>query len=338
MKLKKFLLLIMLFLLPILLTACGKEKYADNQNIKKTETFYYIISGEEEQEIIETDEFGEKVITIVDGRYIEIVGIVKNAKVASIPQTIEGFPVKSVAQFAFFEYTKLLGLVTIPKSKLESIVFPEGLETIGKFSFYQAKKLKSITIPASVKTIDVSAFSNASDVKQLKIDRVEPDYKYYESESFGELDIFGGRSAYLGDIFALTASKTVTWISKNTDIATITYETGTGRGIIKALKVGTYTIEARETGSGTAIATITMEVVADNLEQSIKIGTGAFDRLYGLETLTVNIKNPNIITMQADEIKLQPNVKIYVPESSVAFYKAHASWKRYEAQIFPINK
>ena len=48
---------------------------------------------------------------------------------------IDNKPVREIADYAFFEYTKLFGLVTISKSKLKEIVFPNTLEKLVNLLF-----------------------------------------------------------------------------------------------------------------------------------------------------------------------------------------------------------
>ena len=62
-------------------------------------------------------------------------------------------------------------LVAYPrvKSDITSYVVPDGVETIGKDAFRNARNLTSVTIPASVKIIDGRAFSNCISLKNVTL-------------------------------------------------------------------------------------------------------------------------------------------------------------------------
>lgn len=62
-------------------------------------------------------------------------------------------------------------LVAYPrvKSDITSYVVPDGVETIGKDAFRNARNLTSVTIPASVKKIDGRAFSNCISLKNVTL-------------------------------------------------------------------------------------------------------------------------------------------------------------------------
>ena len=64
-----------------------------------------------------------------------------------IPSTINGLPVTSIADEAFFQCTGLT-----------SVTIPNGVTNVGAWSFYQCTGLTSVTIPASVANIGINAF------------------------------------------------------------------------------------------------------------------------------------------------------------------------------------
>ncbi|MDR1905230.1 MAG: leucine-rich repeat domain-containing protein [Treponema sp.] len=81
-----------------------------------------------------------------DGKSLTITGFKGSASEITVPQTIDGLPVTAIGDDAF------------DNKGLTSLVLPEGLETIGFFSF-TSNKLASLTIPSTVTKI-VGAFSN----------------------------------------------------------------------------------------------------------------------------------------------------------------------------------
>jgi len=54
-------------------------------------------------------------------------------------------------------------------SNLETIVIPEGIETIGRETFSYCRKLTSVTLPSTIKTIDISAFQGCSNLTEVII-------------------------------------------------------------------------------------------------------------------------------------------------------------------------
>lgn len=116
--------------------------------------------------------FGYK---IVDDS-LEITSYIGSSETAVIPETIIGYPVKSIAEKAF-RYSSIKS-VTIPKGvisikqsafsdckSLKSVKLPETLESIGDTAFYNCENLSSsIRFPKSLKTIGDSAFENCWDM------------------------------------------------------------------------------------------------------------------------------------------------------------------------------
>lgn len=327
---KKIWLLALFFVTAIFLVGCGSRTYnAEETGIKNDGVFNYKII--ENQVIVTDEETGTE--TTESRNFILIVNLVKQQKDVVIPETIEGFPVKEIADFAFYEYYKLLGLITIPRSKLKTIEFPSSLKKIGKFAFYQARKLESVVLPNSIEEVSDSAFAGANKVSIFTINRVEDEYIKYSSNSADSepIIITGGRSSYAGDFFRLTASEPVSWESSHPAIAKIDQDLGR----ITTVNSGIYTITARSRQSN-KVSTITMEVVKEDLTKKIAFKDKSMDRLNKLESLVLNVKSPELLGMSEKFLKLNSKAKIYVPEVSVEFYKNHKVFKKYADSILPI--
>ena len=98
-----------------------------------------------------------------------------------VPSSIGGFPVTSIGQFAFYQYSGIKN-VTLPDSvktvgdyafyqcsALESITLPSLLTSIGNGAFHSCEKLKSITLLDSLKSIGEFAFYNCSSLKGVTL-------------------------------------------------------------------------------------------------------------------------------------------------------------------------
>ena len=99
----------------------------------------------------------------------------------TIPAILGGYPVTSIASFAFYNCTGLTQ-VTIPNSVvsigdyafrgctgLKAITLPESVESIGNYAFSGCTGLKAITIPNSVTSISSYAFYNCAGLTQVTI-------------------------------------------------------------------------------------------------------------------------------------------------------------------------
>ena len=74
-----------------------------------------------------------------------------NAKEVTIPATLNGYPVTSIADRAFENNTALL-----------SVTVPSGVKEIGWFAFSGCVFLTDVTLPASLQNVEYGAFENCS--------------------------------------------------------------------------------------------------------------------------------------------------------------------------------
>lgn len=120
-----------------------------------------------------------------------------------IPATIQGLPVKIIAEAAFagnqiinsvvipnsvtvigvnaFLNCRHLFNITLPSgltyigdsvfanSGLQSVVIPEGITTIGVSAFSNCAGLVSVTLPSTIESIDYNTFNNCSDLAVVNI-------------------------------------------------------------------------------------------------------------------------------------------------------------------------
>lgn len=74
--------------------------------------------------------------------YVTITAYKGDEKNVFVPDSIENYPVKKIDDSCFMY-----------NDKAESITFPDSVETIGSFVFFDCKSLKKVVIPSSVKSI-----------------------------------------------------------------------------------------------------------------------------------------------------------------------------------------
>lgn len=82
---------------------------------------------------------------------ITILSYTGTATSVTVPQSINGIPVLAIADRAFENRTRL-----------RSVVLPEGVTSLGWFGFAGCVSLESVTLPASIKSISYGAFENCS--------------------------------------------------------------------------------------------------------------------------------------------------------------------------------
>ena len=111
----------------------------------------FVAAGVGEDQEYKTDASGQwKYVLEDDGatimRYVGTAGYVEDL-VLVIPSELDGYPVMSIGELAFYEYYGLT-----------NVTIPEGVTNIGDWAFYHCTELTSVTIPDSVISIGDSAF------------------------------------------------------------------------------------------------------------------------------------------------------------------------------------
>jgi hypothetical protein len=94
-----------------------------------------------------------------DGSAITIVRFTGAGGDVTIPDTIEGLPVRAIQAYAFTYYSTLPTHVTIPGS----------VSSVGSMAFADSPSLVSVTIPDSVTSIEGGAFSGCAGLTSITI-------------------------------------------------------------------------------------------------------------------------------------------------------------------------
>lgn len=110
-----------------------------------------------------TTEDGILEYKISDG-YVMITSVADVPEII-IPEMIQGFPVTTLANEAFYQ-----------KFVLESISLPNTLKIIETASFYRSYMLKDIVVPASVENIEDGAFFRASGIENFRVEERNTHY------------------------------------------------------------------------------------------------------------------------------------------------------------------
>lgn len=110
----------------------------------------------------------------IENQGVTITKYLGSATRVSLPDTIEGYPVTAIGNYAFYNQRQLQsirlpqGLKTIGNSAfnyctaLLGISLPEGLLSVGNHAFCYCLSLKSVSLPQSLQTLGTSAFSDCA--------------------------------------------------------------------------------------------------------------------------------------------------------------------------------
>ena len=116
-----------------------------------------------------------------DETYYSVIGYKGNPQYITVPETIDGLPIKEIAANALNGCTTLKN-ITLSENinkigssafagcdNLISITIPDGVTSIGSYAFSWCSNLTSITIPDGVTIIGSSAFSSCSNLTSITI-------------------------------------------------------------------------------------------------------------------------------------------------------------------------
>lgn len=149
---KKWMIALSCILLVMSLTACKKTKPAPDtaETPQLTENpktdFEYEVSD--------------------DGKFVHITKYVGTSQNVVVPSQIDGLPVTSLKSVLDNEKKQYFG--PFAGSNVQSIVLPEGLQTIGSSSFIDCSQLTWVTFPKSLQNLSTCAFTNC-----VKLDKVD---------------------------------------------------------------------------------------------------------------------------------------------------------------------
>jgi len=119
---------------------------------------------------------------------IIITGYTGAGGAVTIPSEINGWPVTTIAEWAF-EYCTTVTDVTIPSSitnieqwafgdclGLTIVTIGNSVAYIGDYAFFDCPSLTTVTIPSSVATIGSQVFSACSSLTAITVDALNPSY------------------------------------------------------------------------------------------------------------------------------------------------------------------
>ncbi len=213
-----------------------------------------------------------------------------------------------------------------------SLDIPEGVETIkaNAFSFTDSE-CSRVKVPKTVTTIEKNAFFRCHGMWRIYVDKDNPNY----SSSKNGLLFNKDKTKLLAVPCSqkdVLIPETVTEIEKYA----VSYGQRTESYPRKNITIATPNLE--RIPEGAFAYNISLEQI--NLPQNLKyIGPKAFLGSEKLVKVVCYAENPNTITLDGSDIfpeKLKNTCTLYVPENSLAAYKADSKWASKFKEIKPI--
>ena len=215
------------------------ENESENESEFETETETQTEEFESFEEP-ETDGYLDDILVEGDFQYIvsekkaQVVGYLGSDSAITIPSLLGGYPVTTIAKYAF-EYVNILTQVTLPKTlkkieygafmetgNLTQITLPEGLETIDGYAFYKSG-LTSIVFPKSITKVGDYAFSETGNLTQITLpEGLETIGRYAFYKSGLTSIVFPQSITQVGDYaFCETQLTSVEFLEGNEDTETV---------------------------------------------------------------------------------------------------------------------
>ena len=221
-----------------------------------------------------------------------------------IPDKVNDYTVTNIGSYAFYYC-----------SNLTSVSIPNTVNTIGNRAFYVCSGLTSLYIPASVTSIEDRAFAYCSSFETIE---VEVGNKYYDSRNSCNALIQTNTNTLLIGCQNSLIPNGVTIIADGafrgcTELESIEIPEG-------ITKIGTSAFRGC-TGLKSVMLPSTIT----------SIGTwafSAFDKVYNLTEVTVNMINP--VTISENVFPNRANSTLYVPKGCKTAYQASAYWKEFK--------
>ena len=191
---------------------------------------------------------------------------------------------------------------------------------ISDYAFWWLSGLTSVTIGDGVTTIGSSAFYNCSGLTSVTIGESVTAIGGDAFYGCGNLERFEGKWAST-DHRCLVVNDTLCFFAPN--------------GLTE------YTIPDGVTVIGARAFSGCSGLTALTIPESVSIaaiGDGAFDKCWGLKSITVYNPTPKDISISSDVFGVvnSSKCKLYVPENAVSAYKAAAGWNMFK-RIVPIE-
>jgi hypothetical protein len=280
-----------------------------------------------------------------------------------IPKTVSMIPDSAFSSCSRLSVVVLpeqlltIGLSVFAACKnLRSIVLPYGLDAILATAFVSCQSLESIIIPNSVTVMDVQIFSSCNSLRTVVLSNsvaVVPGgcFEYCVSlqsvtipENITELGsgLFSGCNSLSEIILPSTLEHIADYcFSFCYSLKYLNIPSGVGTIATNAFD----SCELEYVILPPNLSTISDYMFLNNtkLKELVfgalltYIGAGAFSSCTGIKEYTFNSLIPPELVDTTAFVQISPITKMYVPDASVAAYKAATSWDTFEDYIYPLS-
>lgn len=260
-------------------------------------------------------------------------------------------PVTKIADYAFFRSAQIVS-ININTSKLETIVIPNTITSIGNYAFAACTKLRTIDIPSSVREIGERVFFNCKSLTSITLNsensHIPSDYSVstaFSEKAFADgsrlaftvpnylfqYEVIQLKTTHKDEVrWEVSSSGSVSLASINRDTGVLTLNAGVTNG------VGNLTIKATMKNDSSISASIVVPVRA--VSSTTATNANTFERIKNLQELVINAYNPvtfNFRTANNNPNNISSSAKIMVPYTSIDSYRVYMSLTT--TQLAPIE-
>ncbi len=250
-----------------------------------------------------------------DSETITITGHTGDIGSLSIPSTIEGLPVTTIASGAFQN-----------RRDLRSVTIPNSVTDIEDYAFWNCPGLTSMSIPNSVSNIGNSAFAGCTGLTALSVDAENPSFSSVSGVLFNKArtELIQYPLSRAGASYTIPAGVT--------DIRNDAFSDCTGLGSV-SIPNSVSTIENNAFAGCTGLTIVT---IPDGV---INIGNRAFTGCIGLTAIFVDAENPSFSSVDGVLFnKAQTELIQYPISRAAASYTIPAGVARIGNYAFSICK
>ncbi len=169
----------------------------------------------------------------VTGGNATITGYTGSGGAVTIPATLGGFPVTAIGNLAFSTLSG--GGATSETGSVTSVTLPNGLLTIGQYSFAEISSLTTVTIPASVTLIDYDAFALCLGLTTITFEGNAPTYvngQPFDQDTSASITYPAGATGWSSPYYGIPATPFPFSFTSSGSAVTITGYSGSGGAVI----------------------------------------------------------------------------------------------------------